>query len=232
MKNFNYVPIVLLTALFAFFIVSCGESDTDETENNDDIAADVENTDEAPDEDVDESVVPYPEASEICNSVGAIAQNLIFFDTDDKERQLAEWHQANNPDSKLIWLVFSTYDCPPCLVEKSDLPELNKTEYKDRGFTLIVIMNGLYLSGPEPDLEPEKVSKMEDDIIEVFGENGVHPYGYLKDQAVFRKFSKSGYPTNVLIDARTMEILDHFEGWDSSLTSQYNSFIDFVLDEL
>jgi thioredoxin-related protein len=242
MKKFNNVATILFTVLFASFIMNCGGADTNETDNEDTSDADMTETmDEdilAEDENVsdtdiitDIATLEYPEIGETNGASGDIISNLIFFDELDRERALAEWFKSNNPDSKLIWLVVSTYDCPYCVVEKRDLPKMNKQEYKDRGFSLVVVMNGL-LSGPQVSLEPEKIAKLKSSNLEAYGEGADYVYGYLKSQALLTSLGLEGYPHNVLIDAEKMEILDVFGGWDTSLVDHYDGFIDFMLDEL
>jgi len=243
MKNFNYVATILFTVLFASFIMSCGGSDTNETENDEtnsdadmaetgdeDIQIEDENVSDT-DTIVDITTLDYPEVGSSAGALGDIVSNLVFFDELDRERALAEWYQGNNPDSKLIWLVVSTYDCPYCVVEKRDLPKMNKQEYSDRGFSLVVIMNGL-LSGPQVDKEPAKLANLKSSNIEVYGDGANYAYGFLKSQALLGKLGLQGYPHNILIDAKKMEVLDVFGGWDTSLVEHYDTFIDFMLDEL
>lgn len=245
MKKFNQVATIFFTAIFALLVVSCGGSDTN-SEGNDETASDAD-TVEAMDEDVqttededavtddndetvDISTLEYPE-NVGSGGRGDVIQNLVFFDDLDRERALAEWYKTNNPDSKLIWLVVSTYDCPYCIVEKRDLPKINKQEFKDRGFSLIVVMNGL-LSGPQVNLEPEKIANLKESNIEIYGDGGDYTYGYLQSQSTLMQMGLEGYPHNILIDANNMEVLDVFGGWDTSLVDKYDKFIDFMLDEL
>jgi len=243
MKKFNNVATILLTVFFALFIMSCGGSETNETEN-DETTNDADTT-ETMDEDVqtenenvsdtdiivDLTTLDYPETGATTGARGDVITNLVFFDELDRERALAEWFKGNNPDSKLIWLVISTYDCPPCRVEKSDLPKMNKQDYKDRGFSLVVIMNGL-LSGPQVNLEPEKLAALKNSNIFTYGEGSNYAYGFLKSQTSLNKLGLEGYPHNVLIDATNMEVLDVFAGWDTSLVEKYDKFIDFMLDNI
>jgi len=242
MKKFNNVATILFAAFFTLFIISCGETETNDPENDEavndadttEVADDAQTDEEAiVDEDtaVDISTLDYPEVGASTGARGDVLSNLIFFDETDRERALAQWYKENNPDSKLIWLVVSTYDCPYCVVEKRDLPKVNKQEYKDRGFSLIVIMNGL-LSGPQVSLEPGKIASLKESNISVYGEEGNYTYGYLKSQALLGKLGIEGYPHNILIDANNMEVLDAFGGWDTSLVEKYDKFIDFMLDEL
>lgn len=240
MKQFN-LAVLLTAVLFALFMISCGgeSSDTDDEQKNDGTVTDEETTDETIDETPDEDIVvvlEYPEVTATSNKRGDIAQNLEFYDENDKKHQLAEWYRKNDKNTKLIWLVFSTYDCRYCNIEKKDLPKIYKQEYIDRGLRIILIMNGL-LSGPQANLEPGKITTLKNYNISTYGESADYDaYGYLKSQTQLNKFINMGYPVNVLIDANTMEILDHFEGWseagDDSTRSKYDKFINLLLDEL
>ena len=242
MKKSNQVATIFFTVLFAISIVSCGGSDTNENENDENVDdADTEETEDVlEDEDiivsdtdiiVDITSLDYPETGSSSDGKGDVVSNFVFFDELDRERALAEWYKGNNPDSKLIWLVVSTYDCPYCVVEKRDLPKMNKQDYKDRGFSLVVIMNGL-LSGPQVSLEPEKLAELKESNIFIYGEEGNYAYGFLKSQTIISKLKIEGYPHNILIDAKTMEILDVWGGWDSSLVEEYDNFINYMLDAL
>lgn len=236
MKKLNYVATILFAILFALFIVSCGGSETNGTENDEatndaDSAETVDENASDADTIVDITTLDYPETGTTTGARGDITTNLVFFDELDRERALAEWFKGNNPDSKLIWLVVSTYDCPYCVVEKRDLPKMNKQDYKDRGFSLVVVMNGL-LSGPQTNLEPEKVAALKDSNIFAYGEEGNYAYGFLKSQTGLSKLGLQGYPHNILIDATNMKILDVFGGWDTSLIEKYDKFIDFMLDDI
>ena len=244
MKKFNQVATIFFTVFFALSIVSCGGSDTNETNdesvNDEDTAETVEKELQGEDEDVvetsdtdtivDITTLDYPEVSG-SGGRGDVIQNLVFFDELDRERALAEWYKGNNPDAKLVWLVVSTYDCPYCVVEKRDLPKMNKAEYKERGFRLVVIMNGL-LSGPQVSLEPDKLADLKESNIYIYGEEGNYVYGYLQSQSTLTKMGLEGYPHNILIDANNMEVLDVWGGWDTSLVEKYDKFIDCMLDEL
>lgn len=245
MKQLNFSAV--LTALFfAFFMISCGGDSTEKTDNetvNDEETADNEvadevadTNDEIADEDTAEVILVYPEVTATSNKRGDIAQNLEFYDELDKKRSLAEWYKKNNNDAKLIWLIFSTYDCKYCNIEKKEIPKIYKQDYIDRGLRVVLIMNGL-LAGPQVSLEPAKVAKLKSTNMTAYQEAANYSaYGYLKSQTQFNKFINSGYPVNVFIDSRTMEILDYFEGWaesgDTSVTIKYDKFIDYMLDEM
>lgn len=248
MKQFNLA--VLLTAVFfALFMISCGgeSSDTDDEQKNDDTVTDEETTDETADEAADEAVdetpdedivviLEYPEVTATSNKRGDIAQNLEFYDEADKKRQLAEWYRTNDKSTRLIWLIFSTYDCKYCNIEKKEVPKIYKQDYIDRGLRVVLIMNGL-LAGPQVSLEPAKIANLKDYNLTAYGEAADYTaYGYLKSQTQFNKFITAGYPVNVFINTKTMEILDYFEGWaeagDTTITEKYDKFIDFMLDEL
>jgi hypothetical protein len=220
-----------------FFLISCGDGESTDGDNNeepdqveyyDDDVTDDEIVDDLEVEDV-EIIPEYPEVTTSSKKKGDIAQNLKFIDHNENERSLSEFYK----NKKLVWLIFSTYDCPACNVEKYDIPELNKADYRERGFEVILIMNGL-LSGPQPNLEPDKVAKLREAMMMGFGKEGDHVYGYLTHghQMTFQKFINAGYPVNILIDGNTMEIIDHWEGWDPNGVSKIDKFIDFMLDEL
>ena len=133
--------ITLVLFVFACFMAACGGSEgnkDDEQKNDennilsdDDAAGEEGETDEEPSPDEEPAAeLKYPEVGPSCNKNGTIAHNVIMYDELDNERQLAEWYKENNPKSKLIWLIFSTYDCPPCRVLKEDLLVINKKEYQ------------------------------------------------------------------------------------------------------
>ncbi|MGI6393291.1 MAG: hypothetical protein ACOX2F_00940 [bacterium] len=238
MKKFACYLILALFAFAMLSIASCGD-DSGKQEENDKQLADNEGN-ESPDENAEEEEeeeeeveLDYPEeVSATCNSMGDIARNLPFFDSDDKARTLAEWYKPNNKSSNIIWLIFSTYDCPACKFEKVDIPSLNG-KYAKRGLKTILIMNGL-LTGPQPNNEPDKVAEMKEGMISMEGDDADFVFGYLgsSQQAEFRKFISQGYPVNVFIDAKTMEIIKHFEGWDNneSFYTSMDRFIDIALD--
>ena len=243
MKKFM-ISLAVFCAMF--FFVSCGGSedkngentgvDTDsgevsDAEGNDSDVADSEaqNTDEPKELD-------YPEVTPTSNKEGDIAQNVIMYDDLDMEHSLAEWYNKNNPSSKLIWLVFTTYDCPPCHVLKGSLLKINKKEYRDKGLNIVLIFNGL-LTGPQPELEPAKLSETKE--LYLWGDPDTAEfavYAYLKKQALFKKFADSengiAYPTWAFIDANTMEILIYGQGWDESMETGIMNDIEFILDEI
>lgn len=248
----NEITVLLTAIVFAFFMISCGEeSKTDEEQVNDEAVTDEEVTDETVDETADEVIdetvdeavdedivviLEYPEVTATSNKRGDVAQNLEFYDETDKKRQLAEWYRTNDKSTKLIWLIFSTYDCKYCNIEKKEIPKIYKQDYIDRGLRVVLVMNGL-LAGPQVSLEPAKVANLKKYNMTAYGETANYSaYGYLKSQTQFNKFINSGYPVNVFIDTRTMEILDYFEGWaeagDTTITEKYDKFINFMLDEI
>lgn len=249
MKKFCSFWILLITALSLFTLVSCGEGENNENDDknvNDNEVSDIEDvtdnedsdidvTDE--DETVDEAPVElaYPEPSATSKEAGDIARNLFFFDEKNVERQLAEWYRLNNEKIKLIWLIFSAYDCSVCAVEKKDIPVLNG-KYADEGMQTILIMNGSYQTGPKPSEEPDNVANLKDTMITVEGKAANHIYGYLSwgQQGEFEKFMSTGYPVNVFIDANTMEVLKYTPGWseEQDFFDDIDGFIDAVLDFL
>ncbi len=236
----------------AFFFAACGDDDKgnggadtqptpDETTSDeivvDEVVTDEPTTDEGvTDEttvdetpDVDETLPPYPKETPTSNQVDDIAANFTFFDHEDKEWTLGHFYEKK----KLIWLIFSAYDCPYCNVEKNDLPALYKADYVSRGLEIIFIENGL-LSGPQPSKEPAKIAKLREIMIDEYGDNAKFVYGYLKMdmQSKLAKYIQQGYPVNALIDGTSMKILNYFEGWDSSLSHSQEMAIQFWLDEL
>jgi hypothetical protein len=224
--------VCVFTVLFvSVFFVSCGEED--KNEGNDNPENDVEEVvdEEEIEDDVEEEVVlpEYPAVGMTTNKKGDIAHNLIFMDSLDKQISLNHFYK----ERKLIWLIFSTYDCPACNIEKYDIPKINTPKLVAKGFQTILVMNGL-LRGPDPDKEPEKVAKLKETMIEQFGDPADHVYGYLNlaQQGTFRGFINMGYPVNILIDGRTMEILDHWEGWDTGSADSLSRFLDFYIDEM
>jgi len=239
--------IALTIFVFACFMAACGGSEGNKEDeqkndennilNDDDAAGEEGETDEEPSPDEEPAAeLKYPEVGPSCNKNGTIAHNVIMYDDLDNERQLAEWYKENNPKSKLIWLIFSTYDCPPCRVLKEDLLVINKKEYQDAGFSVILVMNGL-LDGPEPEKEPAKIANLKEMYTDEYPETGQFAlYSYLREQKVFRKYLSSmmggSYPTSVFIDASTMEILEYMEGWGEGLQSQTENMIEMLLEEL
>ena len=234
-----------IATIFAlFFFVSCGgsneektdeQTDTDEisdSEENDAETLDVEVVDEEP----DEPELAYPEVTATSNKEGDIAQNIIIYDDLDNEHQLAEWYKPNNPSSKLIWLIFTTYDCPPCKILKEDLLEINLREYREQGLKIILVFNGSYIDGPQVDREPERLAEYKDIYLSEYPDTGrFELYGYLRDQKIFKKFISGftvGYPTWAFIDASNMEIVEWGEGWGDNMVNSTKSKIEILLEEL
>ena len=257
MKKFM-ISIAVVCAMF--FFVSCGggetkneeKNDTDEVsdseENQDSEEADGEVSDsEVTDEEIadteptepeEPAELPYPEVTPKSNEAGDIAQNITIYDDLDVRHTLAEWYQPNNPESKLIWLIFTTYDCPPCRQLKEDLLEINLPEYREQGFKILLVFNGL-LDGPQPELEPEKLANYKDLFISEYPETAdFELYGYLKkeEQKVLKKFFRSAlqgsYPTYAYIDASTMEIVEWGEGWGDNMVNATKNKIEILLEEL
>ena len=246
MKKFM-ISIALICAMFLF--VSCGGSsesgdkgDGNETDDSGEVSDSETEDSEVTDGDAENPDEPkelaYPEVTSTSNKDGDIAQNVTIYDDVDVEHHLAEWYQPNNPSSKLLWLIFTTYDCSPCRQLKQDLLEINKAEYRERGFKIILVLNGL-LSGPQPELEPEKVANFKDLFISEFPDTAQFEiYGYLKkeEQKVLAKFFSSSlggaYPTWAFIDASTMEIVEYGEGWGDDMVGPVQREIELLLDEL
>lgn len=250
MKNFM-ISVALICAMF--FFVSCGgsssESDkgsgddanlgeTSDSETSDEEITDSEVTDEEVENPDEPAELAYPEVTTSSNKNGDIAQNITIFDDVDNEHHLAEWYKPNDPSSKLIWLIFTTYDCAPCKLLKQDLLEINSPDFSKRGLKIILVFNGL-LSGPRPDLEPDKLAATKELYISEYPETGrFELYGYLKkeEQKVLAKFFSSplggAYPTWLFIDASSMEIVEYGEGWAEDMTNSISTAIDILLDEL
>jgi hypothetical protein len=259
MKKFM-ISIAVICAMF--FFVSCGgsssesgdkgngdetnDSETPDSESSDEEVTDSEITDsEVTDEEAENPDEPkelaYPEVTPTSNKPGDIAQNITIFDDLDVEHKLAEWYKPNNPESKLIWLIFTTYDCAPCHQLKDELPEINKPEYEEQGLRIILVFNGL-LDGPQPELEPEKLAEYKDIFVSEYPETAdFEIYGYLKkeEQSVFKKFTSGAgsltggaYPTLLFIDSSTMEVLDWSEGWGGDLVGSTQTKIEILLEEL
>lgn len=233
MKKFAFLFVFI-----AFFVVSCGGEDTkDDNKKGDGTEEQGENGEEGEQNDADTDEVKellYPEVTPTSNKEGDIAQNIVMYDDLDVEHQLAEWYQANNPSSKLIWLIFTTYDCGPCQALKRSLAEINKKEYRDKGFNVVLIFNGL-LSGPIIREEPAKLAEYKDLYLWEYPDTGQFAvYAYLKKQALFNKFASEdygkAYPTYVFIDAETMEILIYGQGWEESMTPGIIDDIELILD--
>ena len=245
MKKFM-ISIAVVCAMF--FFVSCGGSseskgdeknDTDEvsdSEENDAEVVDSEVTDDEAENPDDPEELASPEVTSTSNKNGDIAQNITIYDDLDVKHKLAEWYKPNNPSSKLIWLIFTTYDCPPCQILKEDLLVINKAEYREEGLKILVVFNGL-LSGPQPELEPEKLSQIKDIYLSEYPDTGrFEIYGYLKqeEQKVLRKFFSSimggAYPTWMFINADNMEILEYGEGWGEDMVEPTCKEIEMLLE--
>jgi len=249
--------IAVLFIFIAFFIAGCGsDSDSDffntghhneedekmngeqEKENGEQEEQNGEQEDENGETADEEKELLYPEVTPTSNKAGDIAQNVIMYDELDNRHQLAEWYSKNNKSSKLIWLIFTTYDCGPCKVLKASLAEINKKEYRDKGFNIVLIFNG-YLAGPKTDEEPATIAAYKDNYLYAYPDTGQFAlYAYLQDtpedQNFFYQFSpganNAAYPTWALIDAETMEILIYDQGWDKSLTERVINNIEMILD--
>lgn len=233
-KIVRSLPLLALFLLALTVFPACGEEDNDNQPDDqakvDDVVTDDVVVDElVADVDTAEPLPTYPEETPTSNQVDDIAANVTFYDQDDVMWTLGHFYKKK----KLIWLIFSAYDCPYCNVEKSDLPAIYKQEYKDKGLEIIFIENGL-LSGPQPSKEPAKLRALRESMIEGYGDGAKFVWGYLKSdmQATMGKYIKQGYPTNALIDATSMKILNYFEGWDSSLSDNQEKAIIFWLSEL
>ncbi len=238
MKNLYRILFILPALLLALaFLPACGEDEGETDDNNtpdeqaktDDVLPDEVIVEEEVDVDNVEPLPEYPTETPTSNQVDDIAANITFFDQDDKEWTLGHFYKKK----KLVWLIFSAYDCPYCNTEKGDLPAIYKQEYIDKGLEIIFIENGM-LSGPQPEKEPAKVKAMREIMIDNYGDSAKFVYGYLKldMQSKMGKYIQSGYPTNALIDATSMKILNYFEGWDTSLADNQERAIQFWLDEL
>ncbi len=170
--------------------------------------------DEQPDLDQDQGPQPYPTETPTSNKAGDIAANMTFYDHLGNMRTMEEFYQKK----KVLWLAFLAYDCPYSNQLKGDITAVYKSEYVEKGFEIILIENGL-LSGPQTSKEPSKLSAFRDTMLSTYSANADFVYGYLTDagQIYFYKYITNGYPTNVIIDADTMKIIQYVEGWDSSL---------------
>lgn len=242
MKKFAFLFVFI-----AFFVAACGGSDGDSDFDKLEKAAEDENGSDKKDDQKQETVVDdegkellYPEVTPTANKAGDIVPNIIMYDDLDEKHQLAEWYQANNPSSKVIWLIFTTYDCPPCKVLKKNLSEVNKKEFRDKGLNIVLIFNGLLDPGPIPEQEPARLAAYKDDYLYVYPDTGQFAiYAYLKEETdqnlFYNKFASDdngvAYPTYVLVDAETMEILIYGQGWTEEMTSSMISNIELVLDD-
>ena len=259
MKKF-LISVAVICAMFLF--VSCGGSseskgeektDTDEvsdSEENDAEIVDEEITDsevtdeetadtEEPDEPAEPEELAYPEVTPKSNKEGDIAQNIVFYDDLDERHELAEWYKPNNPSSKLIWLIFTTYDCPPCKILREDLLEINLREYREHGLKILLVFNGSYQTGPHPEEEPAKLAEYKEIYLSEYPDTAqFEVYAYLRDeeQKVLKKFFSSplggAYPTWAFIDASTMEIVEWGEGWGDDMVNSTKSKIEIMLEEL
>ena len=214
------------------------DSEVTDSEVTDSEITDEEPADAEPTEPTEPEELAYPEVTPKSNKEGDIAQNITIYDDVDVKHTLAEWYKPNNPSSKLVWLIFTTYDCPPCKILKEDLLEINLREYREKGLKILVVFNGL-LSGPQPELEPEKVAEYKEMYLSEYPDTGrFELYGYLRkeEQSVMKKFFSSplqgSYPTWAFIDASTMEIVEWGEGWGEDMVDSTKSKIEIMLEEL
>lgn len=229
------ISIAAVCALF--FFVSCGGSSEERADDGVD-GSEMNDSNEISDADPGDDEpkeLLYPEVTATSNKNGDIAQNVVLYDDLDVEHQLAEWYKANNPSSKLVWLIFTTYDCSPCQVLKLSLSNINKKEYRDKGFNVILVFNGL-LSGPQTELEPKKIADYKEVYLWEYPDTGQFAlYSYLKKQNIFQKFASTdygiAYPTWAFIDASTMEILIYGQGWDEEMETTIMNDIELILDE-
>ena len=259
MKKFM-ISVAALCVMF--FLVSCGggsseekneektdkdevsdseenpDSEIEDSEITDSEVADEEIEDTEPEEPTEPEGLAYPEVTPKSNKEGDIAQNVVFYDDLDVRHELAEWYQPNNPSSKLVWLIFTTYDCPPCKILKEDLLEINLREYREKGLKILVVFNGL-LSGPQPELEPAKIAEYKEIYLSEYPDTAQFEiYAYLRDeeQKVLKKFFSSplggAYPTWTFIDPSTMEIVEWGEGWGDDMVNSTKSKIEILLEEL
>ena len=243
MKKFMF-PLAVICAMF--FFVSCGGSgsetkdgETQEPEEtvNDSEPADTDSEETADSGSDEPEELAYPEVTPMSNESGLIAQNITIYDDKDVKHQLAEWYKPNNPSSKLVWLIFTTYDCPYCQILEEDLLEINKREYRDQGFKIILVFNGYLYDGPKPDEEPETLLEYKDTYLAMYPDTAnFELYGYLKneEQKVLKRFMglRGGYPTHLLLDASTMEILDYAAGWSDDMVTSTCDEIEMLLEML
>lgn len=183
-----------------------------------------ETVDEQPD--IDQGPQTYPTETPTSNKAGDIAANLTFYDHIGNMRTMEEFYQKK----KVLWLAFLAYDCPYSNQLKVDITTVYKSEYVEKGFEIILIENGL-LSGPQSSKEPAKIAALRDTMLSEYGANADFVYGYLTDQTTFYKYINQGYPVSVIIDADTMRIVEHLEGWESSLTVDMEWVVSSNLDE-
>jgi len=222
--------------------VTDGEADdAEEVPDTEEVSDNAEESDEdTPEEPDGQAELLYPEVTKTSNKEGDIAQNLVMYDDVDAEHQLAEWYKPNNPSSELIWLIFTTYDCPPCKILKKDLLEVNIKEFQDQGLKIVLIFNGSYQTGPHPEDEPAKLANTKDIYFSVDPETSRFAiYGYLKDQKLFKKFTSgagslsggASYPTWAFINASNMEIIEWGEGWGDNMVDSTKRKIKLYLEE-
>lgn len=185
-----------------------------------------ETVDEQPD--IDQGPQTYPTETPTSNKEGDIAANLTFYDHLGNMRKLEEFYLTK----KVLWLAFLAYDCPYSNQLKTDITTVYKSEYINKGFEIILIENGL-LSGPQSSKEPAKLAALRDTMLSEYGANADFVYGYLTntEQMIFYKYINQGYPVSVIIDADTMRIVEHLEGWESSLTVDMEWVVSSNLDE-
>ncbi|MFO7735397.1 MAG: hypothetical protein R6W70_04180 [bacterium] len=202
----------LLVISLAVFVmaVSCGDVDNEDNKDSNENELNDDNNENPDREQNDDSVVvedlTYPGDDSSSSKVsGEIARNFIFYDIEGNKRALAEFYQKRT----LIWLMFGTYTCPYCMDELEYFPEIYKEEYVEQGFEIISVIAGGYN-------EPNDLESKKEGIAYEHGEKADWVWGYLDSSntnTVFLTYSPEGaVPINVLIDGRTMEIVQYFQG--------------------
>lgn len=209
MKEKIFELFVIFLVVFVM-TVSCGNDDSDNNSNENESEQNDDNN-EIPDDEQNDDALPvedltYPGDDSSSSKVsGEIARNFIFYDIEGNKRALAEFYG----EKTLIWLMFGTYTCPYCMEELEYFPEIYKEEYVEQGFEIISIIAGGYN-------EPNDLESKKEGIAYKHGERADWVWGYIDSSAtntVFLTYSPDGgVPINVLIDGRTMEIVQYFQG--------------------
>jgi thiol-disulfide isomerase/thioredoxin len=157
-------------------------------------------------------------------SVGDTIKNLRFFaflDTDGDGVvynddpsfiELAEFYAENDPEAKIIMLNAAAGWCPPCMAEAQDMPDVYD-EFYPRGVRMITAVF------ENPDYSPATT-----DFVQSWGEQYELNVPLAIDSQPFQLgpyFDEAAMPTNIFIDATTMEILEVLPGYSDVPESYY-----------
>lgn len=158
-------------------------------------------------------------------SVGDTIKNVKFYaflDGDDNDDfvfnddpgfiELADFYVENDADAKVIMLNAAAGWCPPCMAEAEDMPAVYEDFYP-QGVRMITAVF------QNPDYSPATT-----DFVQTWGETYELNLPLAIDSQPFQLgpyFDESAMPTNIFIDAKTMEILEVLPGYSEDPGSYY-----------